>query len=91
MHHDEAYELTRDDLAVLALCSTLDWSSIEPATFGTLFERSLDPDKRSKLGAHYTSEDDIRLIARSPRTERCQRSTKSTIDRLPIRLGDSTV
>jgi type II restriction/modification system DNA methylase subunit YeeA len=59
---DEAYELTVNDLAVLALSSELDWSSIEPAIFGTLFERSLDPDKRSQLGAHYTSEDDIRLI-----------------------------
>jgi type II restriction/modification system DNA methylase subunit YeeA len=59
---DEAYDLTRDDLAVLALSSVLDWSSIEPAIFGTLFERSLDPDKRSQLGAHYTSETDIRLI-----------------------------
>ena len=58
---DEAYDLTRDDLAVLALSSVLDWSSIEPAIFGTLFERSLDPDKRSQLGAHYTSEADIRL------------------------------
>jgi hypothetical protein len=59
---DEAYDLTRDDLAVLALSSVLDWSSIEPAIFGTLFERSLDPDKRSQLGAHYTSEADIHLI-----------------------------
>jgi type II restriction/modification system DNA methylase subunit YeeA len=59
---DEAYELTTDDLAVLALSTTLDWASIEPAIFGTLFERSLDPNKRSQLGAHYTSEDDIRRI-----------------------------
>jgi type II restriction/modification system DNA methylase subunit YeeA len=59
---DEAYDLTRDDLAVLALSAVLDWSSIEPAIFGTLFERSLDPDKRSQLGAHYTSAADIRLI-----------------------------
>jgi len=59
---DEAYDLTTNDLAVLALATALDWSSIEPAIFGTLFERSLDPDKRSQLGAHYTSADDIRLI-----------------------------
>jgi type II restriction/modification system DNA methylase subunit YeeA len=59
---DEAYDLTRDDLGVLALASLLDWSSIEPAIFGTLFERGLDPDKRSQLGAHYTSETDIGLI-----------------------------
>jgi type II restriction/modification system DNA methylase subunit YeeA len=61
---DEAYDLTRDDLAVLALAAQLDWSSIEPAIFGTLFERSLDPDKRSQLGAHYTSKDDIELIVK---------------------------
>ena len=47
---DEAYDLTTDDLAVLALATALDWSSIEPAIFGTLFERSLDPDKRSAIG-----------------------------------------
>jgi len=40
----------------------LDWSSVEPAIFGTLFERSLDPDKRAQLGAHYTSRSDILLI-----------------------------
>src|SRR5207248_1444217 len=28
----------------------------------TLFERSLDPSKRSQLGTHYTSRDDILLI-----------------------------
>jgi type II restriction/modification system DNA methylase subunit YeeA len=59
---DEAYDLTTDDLIRLTLAAALDWSSIEPAIFGTLFERSLDPDKRSQLGAHYTSEDDIKLI-----------------------------
>jgi type II restriction/modification system DNA methylase subunit YeeA len=35
---------------------------VEPAIFGTLFERSLDPGKRSQLGAHYTSKQDILLI-----------------------------
>ena len=38
------------------------WESVEPAIFGTLFERSLDPAKRSQLGAHYTSREDILLI-----------------------------
>jgi hypothetical protein len=27
---------------------------VEPAIFGTLLERALDPDERHKLGAHYT-------------------------------------
>ena len=40
----------------------LNWSQIEPSVFGTLFERILNPDKRSQLGAHYTSRADIELI-----------------------------
>ncbi len=32
-----------------------DWGAIEPSIFGTLFERSLDPNKRSQLGAHFTA------------------------------------
>ena len=55
-------ELTTADLAVLERAARLDWASVEPAIFGTLFERSLDPDKRSQLGAHYTSREDILLI-----------------------------
>jgi len=54
--------LAADDLATLARAAALDWASIEPAIFGTLFERSLDPAKRAQLGAHYTGRDDILLI-----------------------------
>ncbi len=59
---DQTLELTSADLAVLERAARLDWASVEPAIFGTLFERSLDPDKRSQLGAHYTSREDILLI-----------------------------
>jgi len=55
-------ELDGDGMHTLARLSQLDWSSIEPSIFGTLFERSLDPSKRSQLGAHYTGRDDILLI-----------------------------
>ena len=40
----------------------LDWSDIDPSIFGTLFERGLDPDKRSQLGAHYTDRDKIMML-----------------------------
>lgn len=40
----------------------LDWSEIDPAIMGTLFERGLDPDKRGQLGAHYTDRDKIMRI-----------------------------
>ena len=55
-------ELSAEALIALEKACHLDWSSIEPAIFGTLFERSLDPSKRAQLGAHYTSRDDILLI-----------------------------
>ena len=58
----EVFDLSEEDIETLLRVSKLDWSAIEPAIFGTLFERSLDPDKRSQLGAHYTSRDDIMLI-----------------------------
>ena len=56
---DEAFELEGLELQILNECAKLDWSQIEPAIFGTLFERSLDPAKRSMAGAHYTGKADI--------------------------------
>src|SRR5207237_10659025 len=40
---DLVLDLTGDDLGVLARATTLDWASVEPAIFGTLFERTLGP------------------------------------------------
>jgi hypothetical protein len=59
---DAVFDLTSADLGILSAAAALDWSTVEPAIFGTLFERSLDPGKRSQLGAHYTSKEDIMLI-----------------------------
>ncbi|MEM7735549.1 MAG: DNA methyltransferase, partial [Deinococcota bacterium] len=58
----DALPLEPADLDILYQAATLDWSEVEPAIFGTLFERSLDPSKRSQLGAHYTSREDILRI-----------------------------
>lgn len=59
---DSVLQLDSTGMDILVAVSGLDWSSVEPAVLGTLFERSLDPRKRSQLGAHYTSKDDILLI-----------------------------
>lgn len=58
----DALPLTVDEIRILHEAALLDWAEVEPAIFGTLFERSLDPAKRSQLGAHYTSRDDILRI-----------------------------
>ena len=47
----------------LAEAATKNWSNIEPSIFGTLFERALGlTEERAPLGAHYTSEADIRRV-----------------------------
>jgi hypothetical protein len=42
------------DVTELRNAAALNWSAIDVSIFGTLFERGLDPSKRSQLGAHYT-------------------------------------
>lgn len=62
---DEVLPLETDEIDLLRWVAVLDWSQIEPAIFGTLFERLLDPDKRGQLGAHYTDKEKIGLIVQS--------------------------
>lgn len=50
----DALTLTAEHLALLLEAANCDWSQVEPAIFGTLLERALDPHERQKLGAHYT-------------------------------------
>ncbi|RMH30957.1 MAG: class I SAM-dependent DNA methyltransferase, partial [Planctomycetota bacterium] len=57
-----ALELTDKEAAILLDAAKQEWAAVEPSIFGTLFERSLDPDKRAQIGAHYTSRDDIMLV-----------------------------
>ena len=59
---DVVIPLTADDIQKIVNVSILDWSAIEPSIFGTLFERGLDPAKRSQLGAHYTDPGSIMRI-----------------------------
>jgi len=54
--------LDRREIAILKKAALLDWTAIEPSIFGTLFERGLDPAKRSQLGAHYTDRASILRI-----------------------------
>jgi hypothetical protein len=42
------------EVTELRNAAALNWSAIDVSIFGTLFERGLDPAKRSQLGAHYT-------------------------------------
>ena len=57
-----ALPLDRDGIETALRAAALDWSEIDPSILGTLFERGLDPDKRSQFGAHYTDRDKIMAI-----------------------------
>lgn len=47
--------LEKNDLKALhQAAAEMDWRSIDPTIFGTLFEHGLDPAARSQLGANYT-------------------------------------
>ncbi len=59
---DAALPLEKAEIETALKAAALDWSEIDPSILGTLFERGLDPDKRSQLGAHYTDRDKIMRI-----------------------------
>ena len=54
--------LSKTEIETTRKAAALDWSEIDPSILGTLFERGLDPDKRSQLGAHYTDRAKIMRI-----------------------------
>jgi hypothetical protein len=54
-----ALDLEPADLDTLKVAAGLDWSSVDPAIFGNLYEYGLGADSRSKRGVHYTSREDI--------------------------------
>lgn len=59
---DDVLPLDADDVARLLTVARAKWDAISPSLFGTLFERGLDPSKRSQLGAHYTDPESIMRI-----------------------------
>lgn len=52
----DAYSLllTTGQIDSLIAAARANWREVEPAIFGTLLERALDPSERHTLGAHYT-------------------------------------
>lgn len=55
-HGQDGYvlSLTKPQIQTLLQAAKADWKAVEPAIFGTLLERALNPDERHALGAHYT-------------------------------------
>ncbi|MCL1892856.1 MAG: hypothetical protein FWG02_01300 [Holophagaceae bacterium] len=43
-------------------CLEFDWSKINPAIFGSMFQGVMDTDHRREIGAHYTTEENIKKL-----------------------------
>ena len=52
--HAQALPLDKGQIDLLIDAGRANWRHVEPAIFGTLLERALDPLERHRLGAHYT-------------------------------------
>lgn len=53
-HEPTVLPLRKDQINLLLNAARHKWDQVEPAIFGTLLERALDPTERHSLGAHYT-------------------------------------
>lgn len=53
-HEPTVLPLRKDQIGLLLKAARHKWDQVEPAIFGTLLERALDPTERHSLGAHYT-------------------------------------
>jgi len=58
----EPIDLKKKELGFLQEASKTDWSKVNPAIFGTIFQQSMDEEERHALGAHYTSEADLQRV-----------------------------
>jgi len=63
-HGASGLKLDAAQLALLLEAARRDWSQVEPAIFGTLLERALDPKERHKLGAHFTPKAYVERLVR---------------------------
>lgn len=80
---DDVLALQFSEVRILGDAAKLDWASIDPTIFGTLFERGLDPAKRKEMANLFDA-----AAAKAPRvgiSNRSGRSTKETT--LPLRGG----
>ncbi|MBA3647411.1 MAG: class I SAM-dependent DNA methyltransferase [Chitinophagales bacterium] len=57
-----AIDLREQEINLLASAARQNWDEVNPAIFGSIFEAGMNAGERHTLGAHYTSEADIKMI-----------------------------
>ena len=81
--------LEQADIAALQAAAEMDWRNIDPSIFGTLFERGLNPKKRSQLGAHYTDPATIMRLIEPVIVRPLSAEWQATKDRIAALLAKS--
>lgn len=84
----EALPLDGEQLGLLADAASRDWSLVDPAIFGTLLERALDPAERHRLGAHFTPRHYVERLVRATIEEPLRREWEAAQARVYELVGD---
>jgi hypothetical protein len=82
-----ALPLDAGQLQLLSEAARADWRDVEPAIFGTLLERALDPVERHKLGAHYTPRAYVERLVQPTVIEPLRQEWESVQDRRAALAG----
>ena len=84
---DDVLPLQKAEIETVLHAARLNWSDVDPSILGTLFERGLDPDKRSQLGAHYTDREKIMLIVEPVVVQPLEREWNEVKKKIAAKLG----
>lgn len=80
---DDVLDLLFTEVQILGEATRLDWASIEPVIFGTLFERGLDPTKRKEMAGLFDAAMEVGKATKSKKTK----SHAAPVPTLPLRGG----
>ncbi|HXT17683.1 MAG TPA: DNA methyltransferase [Gemmatimonadaceae bacterium] len=83
----EALPLTKQALTVMRLAAEADWQDVEPAIFGTLLTRALDPGERHRLGAEFTPREFVERVV-TPTVEEPIRERWKTVQAAVLQLSE---
>jgi len=79
---DDVLDLQFSEVRLLGDAARLDWASIDPTIFGTLFERGLDPAKRKEMANLFDA-----AASKVSRRGTANQSTADFANTLPLRGG----
>ncbi|MDY7010268.1 MAG: type IIL restriction-modification enzyme MmeI, partial [Planctomycetota bacterium] len=78
----ELIRLLPHEIDILHRAGDRHWEYIDPAIFGTLFERCIDPKKHDQIGRHYTYADDIAAIVEPVLVEPLQKEWENITNQI---------